>query len=208
MASNLETLNDFLNTINDSNSANHHDIDHLLTLFSPDDAHFPVVGITQRGPQFKGTTAIRKLFTRLLTVSFHDMAWTPANDLRPTQGDTIAVEIDVTAKHVREWFQDTFKSAPLSQISQAEIDGLGANKNKMKIPGCAVFTFDGNHRIKQLAIYIDRYKMMHQLAPAHWTNVDLPEDSLRPRAAGGETQRGAAQTSAAHGRRITIVIED
>jgi hypothetical protein len=209
MASNLETLKDFLDTINNRNAANHHSVDHLMTLFCGDDEHqgFPFVGITERGPQFRCQKAIRKLFNQLLKVSFHDMAWRPANALRLTEENTIAVEMDVTAKHVREWFQDESKSPPLSQIAQHAIDGLGAHKKTMEIPACAVFTFDGNHRIKQLAIYIDRYKMMHQLAPAHWTDIELPEDAFRPPSPRIPTQRSAAQTSAGLGRRVTIVIE-
>jgi hypothetical protein len=35
----------------------------------------------------------------------------------------------------------------------------------MKIPACAVFTFDAGNKITRLAIYLDRYRMMRQLTP-------------------------------------------
>jgi hypothetical protein len=198
--SNIDTLNDFLRTINDRQGPHYHSVDHLMTLFCNDDANqeIPFVGIAWRGPQFKHRGHIRKLFTRLLVISFENMAWTPANDLRMRDGDTIAVEVDVTAKHVREWFTDSFRSPPLSHIDQAAIDALGASKKSMNVPACAVFTFDGNHEIRQLAIYMDRYRMMDQLAPSHWTHVGLPEGTHPPRGPVGE----------ARGRRITITIED
>ena len=172
MASNVETLNEFLKTINISqNNPNYHDVTHLMTLFCPDDAKYPVVGITQRGPQFQFHAAIKKLFNQLLVVSFPDMAWMPANPLRPTDGSTIAVEIDVTGIQISSWFQDLFKSDPLSQIDHETIAGLiqSNQANQMDIPACAVFTFDAKYCVQQLAIYLDRYKMMDQLAPKGWS---------------------------------------
>ena len=198
--SNIDTLDDFLKTINDRNFANYHSVGHLITLFSPDDPveEAPSVGIAWRGPQFKRRSAIQKLFAQLLEISFEDMAWKPANNLRMTDGDTIAVEIDVTAKHVREWFTDSFHSPPLSLIDQKSLDELGASKKSMDLPACAVFTFDGNHKIRNLAIYIDRYRMIDQLAPSHWTEIGLP-GRTRPVPAAGKTARS---------RRVTITIED
>ena len=43
----------------------------------------------------------------------------------------------------------------------------------MKLAACAVFAFDNQSRVSQLAIYIDRYKMKVQLTPA--TSVDAGE---------------------------------
>jgi len=202
--SNLDTLNDFVKTMNDRAGPNYHSVDHLMTLFCADDGDIPFVGITLRGPQFKGKAAIKKLFNQLLKISFEDMAWTPANALRMTDGDTIAVEVDISAKHVREWFTDSFRSPPLSHIDQAAIDGLGANKKTMNVPACLVFTFHGDHHIRQLAMYMDRYRMMDQLAPSHWTQIGLPEHSHPASAAVG----GGVQLTSARGRRITITIED
>src|SRR5581483_5182248 len=106
MASNLDTLNNFLDTINNASGQHYHDVDYLLTLFCDDNGNLPFVGITLRGPQFPNQPNIRKLFTQLLTTTFPDMAWKPANDLRMTDGDTIAVEVDVTGTQRAEWFQD------------------------------------------------------------------------------------------------------
>jgi hypothetical protein len=178
MASNLETLNNFLDTINKPNDAgwqHYHHVDHLLTLFCHDNGNHPFVGITLRGPQFTNLANIRILFTQLLKTTFPDMAWTPANKLRMTDGNTIAVEVDVTGTQQAAWFQHKFKSPPLSQIDQDTVDRLAPINNKMDLPACMVFTFDGHHKIQQLAIYMDRYRMMDQLAPREWTSILLPE---------------------------------
>jgi hypothetical protein len=177
MASDLETLNNFLDTINRPNDAawhHYHDVDYLMTLFCNDNGNHPYVGITQRGPQFTNRASIQKLFTQLLTTTFPDMAWTPANKLRMTDGTTIALEVDVTGTQQAAWFQDNFKSPPLSQIDELTIASQLSN-NKMVIPACMVFTFDRQHKIQQLAIYMDRYKMMDDLAPREWTSILLPE---------------------------------
>ena len=66
--SNLDTLNDFVKTMNDRAGPNYHSVDHLMTLFCADDGDIPFVGITLRGPQFKGKAAIKKLFNQLLKI--------------------------------------------------------------------------------------------------------------------------------------------
>jgi hypothetical protein len=201
MASNVQTLDDFLDTINNTNGAHYHDVNHLMTLFCNDNGNYPFVGITQRGPQFTNRASIQKLFTQLLTTSFPDMAWTPATALRMTDGNTIAVEVDVTGTQEAEWFQDNFKSHPLSQIDEATIANLSSN-NKMDIPACMVFTFDGQFKIQQLAIYMDRYKMMDDLSPKQWRRILLPEKK-HPIVAARVTEYGPA-----HGKRITIIIDE
>jgi hypothetical protein len=206
MASNLDTLNTFLDTINKPNDGiwqHYHDVDYLLTLFCDDNEKYPFVGITLRGPQFPHRANIRILFTQLLKTTFPDMAWKPANDLRMTDGDTIAVEVDVTATQTVEWFQDKFRSLPLSQIEEDTIRRLAPKFNTMDIPACMVFTFDGNYRIQQLAIYMDRYRMMDQLAPKEWKTILLPEK----RGALSGTA-GVTETKTGPGRRVTITIED
>jgi hypothetical protein len=204
MPSNLKTLDDFLNTINKPNDAtwNHyHDVDYLKTLFMADQGGYPYVGITQRGPQFVNWASIQKLFTQLLTISFPDMAWTPASALRMTDGNTIAVEVDVTGTQQAEWFQDNFKSHPLSQIDATTIANLPTN-NKTDIPACMVFTFDGHYKVQQLAIYMDRYKLMDDLAPKGWRKILLPEKKHPI------TGAHVAEYGPAHGKRITITIDE
>jgi hypothetical protein len=206
MASNLETLNNFLDTINKPNDAgwqHYHDVDYLLTLFCDDNGNHPYVGITLRGPQFTNLASMRILFTQLLKTTFTDMAWTPANKLRMTDGNTIAVEVDVTGTQKAEWFQDKFRSLPLSQIEEDTIRRLAPNYNKMDIPACMAFTFNGDYRIQQLAIYMDRYRMMDQLAPKEWKTILLPEK--RGAMAGTAS---VTETKTAHGRRVTIIIDD
>jgi hypothetical protein len=119
-----------------------------------------------------------------------------------TDGNTIAVEVDVTGTQEAEWFQDNFKSHPLSQIDEATIASLTSN-NRMDIPACMVFTFDAQYKIQQLAIYMDRYKMMDDLSPKHWRRILLPEKKHPIAAAARVTEYGPA-----HGRRITITIEE
>jgi hypothetical protein len=208
MASNLETLNNFLDTINKPNDAgwqHYHDVDYLLTLFCDDNGSYPYVGITLRGPQFTNLANIRILFTQLLKTTFPDMAWTPANNLRMTDGNTIAVEVDVTGTQQAAWFQNKFKSLPLSQIDQDTVNRLAPNNHEMKLPACMVFTFDENHKIQQLAIYIDRYRIMDELAPREWTSILLPEKTHPRAGAAGATE---SRSRPAHGRRITIIIDD
>lgn len=204
MASNLDTLNDFLDTINNASGQHYHDVDYLLTLFCDDKGDYPFVGITLRGPQFPHRANIQTLFIQLLNTTFPDMAWKPANDLRMTDGNTIAVEVDVTGTQKFEWFQDKkFRSLPLSQIEEDTVRRLAPKYNQMDIPACMVFTFDDDHKIQQLAIYMDRYRMMDQLAPKEWKTILLPE------------QRGAisgtasvTETKTGPGRRVIITIED
>jgi hypothetical protein len=66
-----------------------------------------------------------------------------------------------------------------------------------------VFTFNGHYKIQQLAIYMDRYRMMDELAPREWTSILLPEKT-HPIAGAA----GATESRPAHGRRITIIIDD
>jgi hypothetical protein len=206
MASNLDTLNDFLDTINKPNDAtwhHYHDVAHLLALFCDDHGDLPFVGITQRGPQFPHRNSIEKLFIQLLNTTFPDMAWKPANPLRMTDGDNIAIEVDVIATQHATWFQDKFRSLPLSQIEEDTIRRLAPKHNTMDIPACMVFTFDSDYKIQQLAIYMDRYKMMDQLAPKEWKAILLPEQ----RGALSGTA-GVTETKTGPGRRVTITIED
>jgi hypothetical protein len=145
---------------------------------------------------------IKKLFDKLLTDAFPDMAWTPASTLRMAEGNTIALEVDVTATQKGEWFQDNFKSHPLSQIDATTIANLSSN-NQMDVPACMVFTFDGSYKIQQLAIYMDRYKMMDDLAPKGWRKILLPEKKHPFVGAAHVAEYGPA-----HGKRITITIDE
>lgn len=210
MTSNLDTLNNFLDTINKPNDAtwrHHHDVTHLLTLFCEDNGNLPYVGITLRGPQFTNRISIEKLFIQLLNKTFPDMTWTPANKLRMTDGNTIAIEVDVTGTQKATWFQDNFKSLPLSQIDEVTISSLAANSkyNKMLIPACMVFTFDENYKIQQLAIYMDRYKMMDDLAPEEWTNILLPAKK-HPGTIAAVKAAAATESKPAPGKRVEILI--
>jgi hypothetical protein len=44
----------------------------------------------------------------------------------------------------------------------------------MDLPACVVFTFDAQDKIQQVAIYLDRYRMIHQLVPPDWKSIHLP----------------------------------
>ena len=175
MTNKLETLNNFLDTINNPEGKNYHRVEHLMSLFADNNGNLPFVGITLRGPQFTNRDNIQTLFVQLLNKTFPDMAWTPADQLRMTDGNTVAIEVDVTGTQHDTWFQDKFKSHPLSQIDGPTLAELSSNnkKNKMDIPACMVFTFNDQGKIQQLAIYMDRYRMMQHLAPGHWQQIHL-----------------------------------
>jgi hypothetical protein len=71
----------------------------------------------------------------------------------------------------------------------------------MDIPACAVFTFDAKYRVQQLAIYLDRYRMMDQLAPKRWSKIRLPKKT-HP----GAVRVGELESTT--GTKITITIEN
>ena len=129
--------------------------------------------------------------------------WTRATRQVAAKLWSIGVEIDVTGIQISSWFQDSFKSDPLSQIGDETIAGLiqSDQANQMDIPACAVFTFDAKYCVQQLAIYLDRYRMMDQLAPKGWSKIRLPKKT-HP----GAVRVGELGPTA--GRRITITIED
>jgi hypothetical protein len=189
--SNTDTLNNFFKVLNDPAFANFHNVQHLMGhVFCANDTQrkTPCVGITDHGPQYVGTAQVAELFDQLFT-TFPDLALTPVSGApllhSPTDypHKTIGIQTTLTGHHLAEWFPrgHRFFSPPLSDIHPDKV-------HHMKIPACAVFTFDDGHRICQLAIYLDRYRMMQQLTPA--------------------TSTASSTGSGAYaGKRITITIE-
>jgi len=164
--SNEASLDDFLKVINEPTSANYHDINYLTNqLFCADDParKVPGVGITDYGPQFIGKSEVVELFRQLFK-SFPDLEMTEARGaprLFSEDDNTIGIQTTLSGMHAAEWFPrgHIYFSPPLS--------GIHPDKHHvMKVPACAVFTFDANNKICRLAIYLDRYRMMRQLTPA------------------------------------------
>ena len=167
------TLNDFFRILaapvppaeRNSNA----DADYLMTnVFCPDspDHYYPCVGITEHlrpvGPAFFGAANVRVLLVQLFT-TFPDLALTslPGEPRLYSHCSfspkTIGVQTTLVGTHKAKWFQKPHPahSLPLSAIE--------VSNKKVEIPAFAVFTFDNNDRICQLAIYLDRYKFMTQL---------------------------------------------
>jgi hypothetical protein len=143
----------------------------LMTLFSGDDTqnplNFPIVGITDHGdanqyvlmgPGFVGQAEIQILFNQLFTsfaaLAFVDIGfpWMSSDDQK-----VIAVRLNLQGTQQHPWFAPGHPkySLPLSELSAAQKPSI--------IPTCAVFTFNNSQKIVNLALYMDRYKLMSDL---------------------------------------------
>ena len=172
---NSDTLETFLRTLNDHLLPRQQKIDRLMELFCDDRSdgkkEFPCLGITDHGPAFKKRHDVMGFFDQLLK-TFPDMTWTPVAHANPLTGaDEIGIQMDVKGRHSAGWFAkgDPHYSMPLSELDH------GSNKTT-HVPAFGVFSFDkgGKHPIRQIQIYMDRYKMMHDVAPDHLTEIHLP----------------------------------
>jgi hypothetical protein len=149
----------------------------------------PCVAITEhgnrQGPGFFGGPEVSGLFSELFR-SFPDVALTPISDLRLyspyTPPDyspvTIGVQVDLTGSYQQQWFgkfvppgKKSHYSPPLSDLKPAPTPPY----KTVSIPAVAVFNFDANHKVTQLAIYTDRYHFVPQVALSslHITNVEM-----------------------------------
>jgi hypothetical protein len=162
MMSYTQTISTFFKVVGPAGAAPEwHQVGIMQGLFVPDtppapNTIYPNVGLTTGGPQFTGRVNIGVLFTHLFHV-FPDIVFAPANGLRPTDGNTIAIEAILnTGKQPvgRQWNPGGHPSPPMSPIVP---DGTRESNN---LPVCAVFTFDTNSSlIQNLALYFDRWKM-------------------------------------------------
>ena len=175
MTANTDAIVAFLDLINNNGNANYQVPSYIVNqCFSADAGGppptSPLVAITEHGlplgPAFYGRQKIRKFFQRLFQ-AFPGVAFTPLNVANPnflTSGDggTIALQTTVTGNHQDWWFPpadpDGYHSLPLSAIEP--------NGGAITIPACPVFTFTAGSKIQQLAIYMDRYHFVRELAPA------------------------------------------
>lgn len=218
MPTNDDTLKKFLDYFNA------HDYNNLMDQFCDDVplGHkpyflFPIVGITDHGPAFYGRDDVGTLFDQLFK-TFLDMTWTqytppkaaaPAPRLYTKDGvlpGEIGIQMDINGTFTKHWFaptDTTHGSLPLSQLSDSDqAQPLGKNKNHHTgLPAFAVFTFNDKYLIQQLQLYLDRYAMMQSIGLA-WN-----PDGVAPRVGLG-VARDDRVISEAHGRRITITIED
>ena len=168
---NDHTLDAFFDFCNNDSSANYHSTAYLMdNIFGSEN---PVVGITEHGPQFVGVRDVKRLFDELIN-SFSRLVLLPqlsaignvpvlsSRRLYSQDHSTIGVQTILAGTHVRKWFPDPKDSHYSPPLSTIDPDGA----HKMEIPACAVFTFDGDHKISRLQIYLDRYKLGQQLKPA------------------------------------------
>jgi hypothetical protein len=182
----VATITAFLDVINNATNGNYHDQKFLVDTYFVQDSGagagaLPMVAVTEHntttGPAFLGTKKIKKMFSRLFT-AFPDVTLTPlipATPLYLTSQDTntIAVQCTLTGTHSDWWFpkadSDKFYSKPLSDITPAGV--------QIAIPAIPVFTFVGAS-ISQLAIYMDRYHFIKQLAPQALLTVNADVQQL------------------------------
>jgi hypothetical protein len=185
MPTNDQVLTTFLNVLTVPAGGGHHnianDVNTLMNqVFCVDNGAagkhaLPCVAITEhghlQGPGFFGVADVTRLFTQLFT-SFPDVALTPISGLRlySPQGyapNTIAVQADLIGSYQVKWFPKIHPpsvpghySPPLSDLNPAP----NPPYKKASIPAAAVFEFDNNNRVTQLAIYMDRYRFVPNLS--------------------------------------------
>ena len=176
MSANTDAIVAFLDLINNNGNANYQVPSYIVNQCFCTDAGgppptSPLVAITEhglpQGPAFYGRQKIRKFFQRLFQ-AFPGVAFTPLNVANPQflissgDGSTIALQTTVQGNHQDWWFPpsdpDGYHSLPLSAIQP--------NGGAISIPACPVFTFAAGSKIQQLAIYMDRYHFVRELAPA------------------------------------------
>jgi hypothetical protein len=159
-------------------AVNSHNVTAIMNLFCQDNPpgvkkpNYPCLGITDHGPAFFGQSDINDFFNQLFK-TFSSMAWTwppPTAPTAPvlisTDGNTLGVQMTVTGTYQNPWFQppSTHASPPLSQLGTGYTGSLGKNRNDTAgLPACAVFTFDGSNKIRQLQMYLDRYALMQSI---------------------------------------------
>jgi len=159
----------------------------LVALFCADTGNptaAPAVGITHHGPNFVGVAQVTLLWRQFFT-AFQDFMFSPAKLTLPGYPDDvpaprlyskhdfpradapipiIGVQCFLSGDHVGPWFQGDHASLPLSGIRPARAAHNGPLHTQL--PAAAVFAFDPRSGlITHLWVYLDRYKMMHDLAP-------------------------------------------
>jgi hypothetical protein len=161
-------------------------VPNLMKLFSANDPTnppftSPIVGITnhsvpgqQIGPVFIGRPLIQNLFQQLFTC-FNPLTFT-AIDASPymqsQNGSTIAVRLTLIGTQMGPWFSQGNPGGLGYSLPLSEIGPVAKGRATSTIAACAVFTFDSGNLINELALYMDRYKLMRDLQPANGTSFD------------------------------------
>jgi hypothetical protein len=204
MPSNDQTLDQFFAVFASGGSAANK-VASLMALFCQDDnaakPTIPAVGITHHGPNFVGVAQVAKLWKQFFD-SFDPFTFAPARLTLPgypneqpaprlySKDDypsadkpvhVIGVQTFLTGTFVKEWFQDHHASPPLSTICYP-VGAAHRGPLQTTLPATAVFVFDAAAKITNLSIYLDRYRMMHELAPgAHEALVGFSKGINRAR---------------------------
>jgi hypothetical protein len=161
-----QTLSKFLRVLDDPGPGHAHyqDVNYLVdNLFCHDNAmdRTPSVGlIDHNGPQFLGAQEVKGLFRQLFN-TFPDFRLTPlvwASRYYSPDGKGIVIQAQLFGTFQSNWFQrpSPHYSPPLSDLAP------GRNRST-DLPACAVFSFDDDGRIVNLAIYFDRDRMAREL---------------------------------------------
>ena len=173
-----ERVTDFLNALNDPDVTDPAArASSLMAFFCADGANpnpppneFPCLGITDHGPAFLGATHVSNFFLQLFT-TFDDMLWISPpprapNAQRLTAANVVGIQVDVNGTFAKKWFPlgHPHHSLPLSQLEDDDVGearALGQHKkHHAGLPAFAIFSFDGDAKIQQLQIYLDRYALM------------------------------------------------
>jgi hypothetical protein len=176
---NYDQITAFLNVFT-SGKSSHDKVQDLVNLFCGNGNDnwgnpIPAVGITDHGPQFINVAGITLLFSSLFD-SFPNIVLQAANIANAPPNyppflfspsaappyaytpPTIGLQTTlVTGPLKKPWFPnagDPHHSPPLSPIA----GNLGAPG--VTIPACCIFTFNANSKIMQLAVYMDRYRLL------------------------------------------------
>ena len=199
--SNTDTVNSFFTYFDPTKNnylPNNPDINSFMkTCFAPDAGtkppSTPSVGIganvVPQGPQFYGYNAVYAFFDAMIS-SFPNLNYAAAGPLCYSSKDgnkidanpvIIVQTILKTGALQAPWLPvdnlsnppQQFYSKPLSDI---EVEPDATKKKKSNMPACAVFTFDKNSYILNLAIYMDRW----QVAVDLWRGTPQPKFGGRP----------------------------
>jgi hypothetical protein len=194
---------------------NAHDIDDVMRAFCPNEPairppplhpDFPCLGITDHGPAFFGQAGVRQLFGQLFQ-SFPDMKWTQLDrSQRLTAPGQVGIQMTVTGSFQALWFGHAsgHASKPLSQLKNPTGLPLGRKRALNDgVPAFSVFTFNDQHLIRQLQIYLDRYAMMQSITPLNGWD---PEADAHDAPHAPPPPRG--RIDAPQGRRVSITIDD
>jgi hypothetical protein len=170
-ASSADLLNAFLTYFDPTKTSTYGKyIDLATNCFATDTGSTPSVGITDGGPAFKNQTGVVTLFKQLFTSFPDDLTWKEDDNTRRISNSSplmIGTQTTIKGTYKVQWFpkvvgkkdKDSHYSKPLSDIPPV------ANLAPAEIPAFPVFTLNASYLITNLAVYLDRYRLMTAVLP-------------------------------------------